>query len=693
MASFFESAYGWLASGVSDLLRDRSNNETSDIQQGIKSLKRHLQNDPHLLAKMARALSQHVLQDQTISSSVNWEECFTDMLSHEMVYWSSTEIDKLEIEEEDHIIENIEQWIGLFNNRKNLGHLLDQAVWVAKTLSDALSDGVMTSNPTTFSFKVPCVDLIPSPSNLILKLLKAAQDLDQPSIFFGFFRTLATNLHKRAGGFSFGQQFNFPSWEGIDLPKGPSKTDIQSLSNEKLLELYLQNTGFWHCLSRQTTYFEFTPQNILTHGYCLGRSGSGKSQAQLNLTGSLLPYVLRGEMTVVIFDPHGDNFRSLLRQKCLALGQYGHQLLDEDRLIVYSIRDCPIQICPFDMNLGDHGSEMEKLSLQREGIELITETLQAIAMDMTAKQTSLLKYATRLLCHVPEATLETMLDLLYDAQPFYEYLEGPEMASLKGFFQNEYEDAFKHTRQEVAVRLRSILSDPVLYPLLMAKRNTAPLGEALNRGSFIIIDSDVSLLGEQGTKLYAQTILSQIFLEIQKRRTLPHNQRLPTFIMADECFLYSSTDFLARVLSESRKYNLSWMGASQSVKILEKYAPGLKDHIATNCATIISGEVSQSDQGWVKSAMDYTGEIPAPQRKNNGAWFTYHNKNLGVTTTPFRLWVEYGLFARQPQMSIQEHTELLEALRERYCQHDETPLPQTRAEPDSPSQNVPVIDD
>ena len=219
-------------------------------------------------------------------------------------------------------------------------------------------------------------------------------------------------------------------------PKLPEQFDAKS--PEQLVSTYLGGTPLLE-LFDQAPVFTIPTKARFEHHHIVAGTGHGKTQMLQYLIANDLEAVVDGNRTVIVLDSQGDLIRTIANLKVFAPGGPLH-----DRVIIIDPNDVE---WPVSLNLFDVG--MERLSgyapLERERLtnsilELYDFVLGSLlSAEMTQKQNVIFRYVTRLMLHIPDATIHTLRELM---EPGSEKTFAPHIAKLTGtarhFFETEF---------------------------------------------------------------------------------------------------------------------------------------------------------------------------------------------------------------------------------------------------------------
>lgn len=439
----------------------------------------------------------------------------------------------------------------------------------------------------------------------------------------------------------------------------PSKSDIADKA--QLVEAYLGGTPFTS-LFEGSLPFTIPTRTRFEHHHIIAGSGHGKTQTLQYLIGNDLEAVERGEASVVILDSQGDLIKTISRLKVFAPGEALH-----DRICIIDPTDVEY---PVSLNLFDVGIErlrhypmLERERLTNSILELYDFVLGSLlAAEMTQKQNVIFRYVTRLMLHIPNATIHTLRELM---EPGSETKFAPEIARLTGtakqFFETEFSSReFNDTKKQVLRRLWGILENQTFERMFSHPRSKLDLFTEMNAGKVILINTAKDLLKESGTEIFGRFFIAMIAQAAQERAVLPESKRLPTFVYIDEAADYFDRN-IGLILSQARKFNIGMVLAHQYLGQLD---PKLQEAFGANTAIKFAGGVSNKDARALASMLGCTPEFIEGQPKGSFAASV-----RGLTTTALPLRFPLGHMENMDRMSGSERTALQEEMRRRYAVH------------------------
>ena len=398
------------------------------------------------------------------------------------------------------------------------------------------------------------------------------------------------------------------------------------------------------------------------HQHIVAGSGHGKTQTLQHLILRDLDAVAAGEASIVVIDSQSDLINTIA-----GLSAFGPDGQLADRLVVVDPTDVewPVALNLFDFGLDriDQYSPLDRERLINGVLELYDFVLGSLLeAGMTQKQTVIFRYITRLLLHIPNATIHTFRELLEDGgldryRQHVEQLTG----SARAFFETEFESReFAATRKQVLRRLYGVLENQTFERMFSHPKSKLDLFAEMNAGKVILIDTAKDLLKENGTEIFGRFFIAMIAQAAQERAVQPADERLPTFVYIDEANDYFDRN-IGVILSQARKYNVGLVLAHQFLGQLDTK---LYEAIAANTAIKFAGGVSAKDARALASDLRTEASFIEGQDKLSFAAFV-----RGVTKRAVAIGIEPGQMEGRPRLSDDERQAQREAMRAAYAVH------------------------
>lgn len=384
------------------------------------------------------------------------------------------------------------------------------------------------------------------------------------------------------------------------------------------------------------------------HMQIVAASGHGKTQALQYLIAKDIEVPRR---SVVVIDSQGDLIRNI-----------SHLQIPLDRLVIIDPTDIEY---PVSLNLFDVG--MDRLNtyspLERERalngiIELYDFVLGSLlGAEMTSKQAVIFRYITRLMLHIPDATIHTLVDLM---RPKATARYQADIAKLSGtarvFFEEEFNSGqFPKTKEEVLRRLFGILENQTFERMFSHPRNKVDIFTAMNDGKIILINTAKDLLKENGAQVFGRFFIALIAQAAQERASIRPEDRTPTHVYIDEAHDYFD-DNIEIILAQARKYSV---GLTVTHQFLGQLTPRLQASIASNTAVKLVGGLSAQDARVMAAQMRTTPDFLSDQPKGTFAAYIKGVSNRAISLVVPNRYME-GLPQRRDLGAVRAY------MRERY---------------------------
>jgi len=440
---------------------------------------------------------------------------------------------------------------------------------------------------------------------------------------------------------------------------------------DDVVEVYLRGTPLERLFTLKTPFS--IPEDVrFEHMHLVAGSGHGKTQTLQYLIRHDLPDVERGDKSVVVIDSQGDLIRTILNA----------EHLPPDRIVLIDPEDVafPVALNLFSAGqerLGDY-SALERERLTNSIIELYDFVLGSLlASGMTAKQTVVFRYVTRLMFLIPDATIHTFRDLMEPggAKEYREHIEKPE-GTARRFFETEFESKeFAATKTQVLRRLYGILENQTFERMFSDPQSKLDMFAEMNAGKLILINTAKSLLKENGTEVFGRFFIALIAQAAQERATIPQSERTPALVYVDEAQDYFDPT-IGTILSQARKYRVGMVMAHQ---YLGQLSSGLAEAVEANTSIKLAGGVSARDARALAGQMN--ADPGLVQRQQKGSFATFIR---GYTDRAVSMAFPFFEMEKLPRQTKEGRDAIVQHSREAYAR----PL-RTKVESGEPPENPP----
>lgn len=522
------------------------------------------------------------------------------------------------------------------------------------------------SNADGLHFSVDLADLLSDVPSLVEHWLQVpfAPDLDSLQLVPRLRQRLEYNLQVASGGVP-GDR------ESVRSPRLPTRQT--SMSDGAIMAAYLDGTPLLH-LPDYRVDITLPQQTRFEHMHIVAGSGHGKTQTLQHLILHDLDAVARGDASIIVIDSQSDLINNIAGLDVFAPGG----ALD-GRLVLVDPTDIewPVALNLFDAGLDrlDQYSPLDRERLTNSILELYDFVLGSLLdAGMTQKQTVIFRYITRLLLHIPSATIHTLRELLEDGgleryRRYVDKLQG----SARAFFETEFNGKeFSATKRQVLRRLYGILENQTFERMFSHQRCKVDLFAEMNAGKVILINTAKDLLKENGTEIFGRFFIAMIAQAAQERAVLPASKRLPTFVYIDEANDYFDRN-IGIILSQARKYNVGMILAHQFLGQLD---PKLYEAIAANTSIKFAGGASARDARSLAADLRTEPGFIERQPRLSFSAFIKGQRERAVS-----LAVEPGQMEARERMSEEDRALVRQQMRDRYAVHYTTLFPPHPPEP------------
>jgi type IV secretory pathway TraG/TraD family ATPase VirD4 len=351
------------------------------------------------------------------------------------------------------------------------------------------------------------------------------------------------------------------------------------------------------------------------HMLLLGKTGMGKSTLIENLALS----DIRKNESVIVMDPHGDLVEKLLRD------------------IPESRKDDVIYFNPADTDnvLGFNILERKAYSqthLVASGIISVFKKMWADSWGPRLEYT--LRNSILTLLEFERTTLLDLPKLLTHKEFRNALVSMLPDGELKDFWLKEFESYSPNFRSEVVSPVQNkvgqFITNPIIKAIIGQKQSSFSMRHIMDEGKILLVNLSKGKIGEDSSKLIGSLLLTSIELAALSRADILERNRKDTYVFIDEAHNFL-TDNLATVLSESRKYHVSYILASQ---YLEQFDEKLRAAVFGNVGTIIAFRVGARDSEYL--AKEFYPVFDQEDLINLPAYHIYLKLVIaGVASSPF----------------------------------------------------------
>ena len=228
-----------------------------------------------------------------------------------------------------------------------------------------------------------------------------------------------------------------------------------------------------------------------------------------------------------------------------------------------------------------------------------------------ARMEHLLRYVLLALLEHPRSTLMDVIPMFLNKGFRYRVLAGVTDPLVKRFWETEYKAMnFKNAADGVAPianKLGAFLAHPVIRQSVCNPKRPIRFRQLMDEGMPLIVNLAKGKIGSDVANIMGGLIFSYITHAAYSRENIPHSERMPYFIYADEIHSYTS-EAIADILSELRKYAVGLIAASQFTGQLSS---NVLDAVLGNVGTLITFRLGANDASVM--AKQFGADIPSPR--------------------------------------------------------------------------------
>jgi hypothetical protein len=314
----------------------------------------------------------------------------------------------------------------------------------------------------------------------------------------------------------------------------------------------------------------------LSHMYVVGQTGVGKT----TLLGRLAREDFDAGRGLALVDPHGDLVEALA----------AHMPSTGANRAVYLNAGDPTQ--PFGYN-PLRRVRPDKIPLAVSGL---LETLKKIWPEAWGpRMEHVLRNSLYALLERDGSKLPDILRLYTDEEYRKAVTGRVSNETVRRFWQDEFEHYPPRLKAEacqpIQNKLGALLSDPMLYRILVEPKTDIHFRELMDEGAVLLVNVSKGRIGAESSLILGSLIVSTLGLAAFSRAERDEQMRRPFFLYLDE-FHNFTTLMLANMMSELRKYGVGLVLAHQYLHQLE---PAIRHAVFGNAGTIIAFRVGAED--------------------------------------------------------------------------------------------------
>ncbi|MBX3498130.1 MAG: type IV secretion system DNA-binding domain-containing protein [Alphaproteobacteria bacterium] len=456
----------------------------------------------------------------------------------------------------------------------------------------------------------------------------------------------------------------------------------------ELVKHYLGGTP-WASFYQTQVPFEIPVHRRLEHTAIVAGSGAGKTQL---LEAMILNDLKRDDPPgMIILDSTGQMTGRLQK-----LALFNERL--RDRIVIIDPAHAP-SLNMFDVFTPrfERYTADERENLQSEIVSLFRYVFASSEYDLTAQMGTAFAYAVRVILSIPGSTVNDLRRLLeenprggYKDSTFKPAIEAMGEDTIDFFAHHFFAQNLVGTRLSIARRIHNVVGVPAFRRMFTASSNALDLFEDMQRGAIVLVNTNEHLL-QDSYVLFGRYIIARALAAAFERSTISPNLRRESYLIVDEAAPYFDQTFES-LLTRVRQFRLGVVIAFQH---LEQAPEKLKSAIASSTSVKFAARLGFADRRWLGREMETTPEFIQAQTQAPGdrpAWGQFAAFVRNHTPTAISLTIPFGALGREPQMSFEEHQQLLQRNHARVTHTVAPAIPAPVAPAKEPEPAAPVPD-
>jgi len=357
-----------------------------------------------------------------------------------------------------------------------------------------------------------------------------------------------------------------------------------------------------------------------------------------------------------------------------------------DRILIVDPAYSPsLNMFDFSAERFNAYTQDQKEDVQTDITTLFNYIFDSGEYDLSGQMGTAFAYAVKLIMSRPRSTISDLTKLLedtsksYQTSPFKDDIEHLDHG-IDFFKHHFFSDSLRATRASIARRIHSLLAVPAFRRMFTASMNTLDFYDEMNKGSIILVNTNVNLLKEDGMALFGRYIIARTLGAAFERAAIPFARRKPTYLIVDEAAPYFDETF-EKLFTRARQFKLATVMAFQH---LEQASDRLRSAIASSTRVKYAGGLGYSDRRRLAQDMETTPEFIASMKKDTNdppRWAQFACYVRPDFPTACVMTVPFFQLENMPKMSEQAHQRLVASNKQRLTTtnaHQTSPPPETQ---------------
>lgn len=317
------------------------------------------------------------------------------------------------------------------------------------------------------------------------------------------------------------------------------------------------------------------------HLYLIGQTGTGKTTLFLNM----ITQDIAAGHGVAVVDPHGELIEDIMLH------------IPPERVpdvVLFDPRDTER---PLGFNILEARDPAQKDLVVNEVVMILQKLAARLNPESIGPMFEhYLRNALMALVEDPDSTLVDVPRMFVDEEFRNRIVKLSHDPTVRQFWDKEFAQSQRGQMSAdmlsyVISKLGRFIGNSTVRNLIGQSRSSFDVREIMDRQQILLCNLSKGHLGDINADLLGFVLVSKIQIAALGRANMPAEQRPDFFLYLDE-FQNFTTDSIATILSEARKYRLDLNLAHQFIQQLEE---NIRDAVFGNVGTIISYRVGVDD--------------------------------------------------------------------------------------------------
>ncbi|MDI6778204.1 MAG: type IV secretion system DNA-binding domain-containing protein [Patescibacteria group bacterium] len=332
------------------------------------------------------------------------------------------------------------------------------------------------------------------------------------------------------------------------------------------------------------------------HFYIIGQTGTGKS----TMIQEMVKQDIKNGKGVCVIDPHGDLVDHIVES------------IPKERAEDVIFFDPADMERPFGLNMleFDHAKPEQKTFVINEMINIF-DKLYDLHQTGGPMFEQYMRNAALLVMEHPESgsTLMEIPRVLADDEFRHMKLSHCQNPVVKNFWEKEAEKAggeaaLANMVPYITSKLTQFVSNDMMRPIIAQEKSTINFRQAMDSKQIILVNLSKGKIGEINANLLGMIMVGKILISALSRVDMPEGEREDFYLYIDE-FQNFTTDSIAQILSEARKYRLALVIAHQFIaQLKEEISKAVFGNVGSICSFRIGAEDAEFVQKQFEPVFD-----------------------------------------------------------------------------------------